>query len=112
MIIYQVLCTVPQAIEEEWRQWMMHEHIRDVMNTEMFDSVRIARILKPEHPSGVRYCIQYYAPSWERYEQYRTDFAPVLQAAHNAKYGGMIEIERTVMETIDSDNVEQSLQAP
>ncbi|MCS6999825.1 MAG: DUF4286 family protein [Bacteroidota bacterium] len=105
MIIYQVLCTVPRSLEEEWRLWMMEEHIRDVMNTEMFDEVHIARVLKPEHPTAVRYCIQYYAPTVEHYEQYRKDFAPVLQAAHNAKYGGMVEIERTVMEIVPMKSV-------
>jgi len=106
MIIYQVLCTMPPSVEDEWRQWMMREHIRDVMNTELFERVHIARVLKPEHPSGVQYCIQYHAPTLAHYEQYRMDFAPVLQAAHKAKYGGIIEIERTVMETLDLDDVE------
>jgi hypothetical protein len=106
MIIYQVLCTVPSAIEDEWRLWMMREHIRDVMNTEMFDHVVVARIIKPEQENTVQYCIQYFAPTREHYEQYRRDFAPVLQAAHNAKYGGMIAVERTVMETIEDTDVE------
>lgn len=109
MIIYQVLCTVPRSIEDEWRLWMMREHIRDVMNTEMFERVEIARVLKPELPVAVQYCIQYYAPTLEHYEQYRKDFAPVLQAAHNAKYGGLITVERTVMETIELRDVEQSV---
>lgn len=105
MIIYQVLCTIPRDIEHEWRQWMLSEHIRDVMNTEMFSDVHIARIFKPAHAETVQYCIQYYAPTMEHYEQYRKDFAPVLQAAHNAKYGGLIGIERTVMETIELEHV-------
>jgi hypothetical protein len=105
MIIYQVLCTVPRSVEHEWRLWMLQEHIRDVMNTELFERVHIARILKPAHPSDVQYCIQYYAPTLAHYEQYRQDFAPVLQAAHNAKYGGLIQIERTVMETIELDDI-------
>lgn len=107
MIIYQVLCTVPRAIEEEWRSWMLREHIRDVMNTEMFDRVTVARIIKPTDEESVRYCIQYSAPTLEHYEQYRRDFAPVLQAAHNAKYGGTIAIERIVMEALDADYVER-----
>lgn len=106
MVIYQVLCTVPRAIEDEWRLWMLREHIRDVMNTEMFEHVMVARVLKPADDGHVRYCIQYYAPTLEHYEQYRKDFAPVLQAAHNAKYGGTISIERTVMVTDDAEHVE------
>jgi len=85
---------------------MLREHIRDVMNTEMFEHVMVARVLKPADDAHVRYCIQYYAPTLEHYEQYRKDFAPVLQAAHNAKYGGTISIERTVMVTDDAEHVE------
>lgn len=99
MVIYQVLCTVPNDIEQDWREWMLDEHIRDVMNTEMFTQFRMSKVLKPTANSATQYCIQYYAQSMEDYEQYRKDFAPVLQAAHNAKYGNQISVERVVMES-------------
>ena len=41
-----------------------------------------------------------FAHAIDDYEQYRKDFAPVLQAAHNAKYGDEILVERIVMEEI------------
>ena len=100
MIIYQVLCTVPVSIEHEWREWMMDEHIRDVMNTEMFIEYRLNKVLKPTITESTQYCIQYYASTLEHYEQYRKDFAPVLQAANNAKFGNTIAVERMVMETL------------
>ncbi|MCX7930219.1 MAG: DUF4286 family protein [Chlorobi bacterium] len=108
MIIYQVLCTVPVAFEDEWITWMMDEHIRDVVNTEMFTHVDVARVMEPACEGAVQYCVQYYCPSLELYEQYRKDFAPVLQAAHNARYGGVVTIERMVMETKSWNQVEQS----
>jgi hypothetical protein len=100
MIIYQVSCTVPNVIEHEWREWMMDEHIRDVMNTELFTEYKLNKVIKPSGTESIQYCIQYFAPSLEHYEQYRRDFAPVLQAAHNAKYGTAIGVDRIVMETL------------
>lgn len=100
MITYQVVCTVPEDIEPEWRDWMLDEHIRDVMDTEMFTEYLLQRVIKP-HPDGtVRYSIRYRADSWEKIEQYRNDFAPVLQAAHNAKYGSSISVERSILEDV------------
>lgn len=97
MIIYQVLCTIPNDVAQEWREWMMQEHIADVMNTEMFIRYSMSLVLKPEQEDGVRYCIQYVANSLDEYERYRTEFAPVLQLAVRAKFGDSIEIERMVM---------------
>ena len=100
MITYQVLCTVPEDIEHEWRDWMLSEHIKDVMDTEMFVEYSLQRVIKP-HPDHItQYAIRYRADSWDKIEQYRKDFAPVLQAAHNAKYGSAISVERSVLEDV------------
>ena len=101
MITYQVLCSVPEEIEAEWRDWMVREHIADVMSTEMFVEYALKRVVKPHPDQVVQYCIQYVTDTREKIEQYRTDFAPVLQAAHNAKYGSSITVERSVMEDVE-----------
>ncbi|MBL7999257.1 MAG: DUF4286 family protein [Candidatus Kapabacteria bacterium] len=100
MIIYQVDCTVPNDVETEWREWMMNEHISDVMNTEMFESFTMHRVVKPVLENHTVYSIQYATDSIGNYERYRLDFAPVLQQAHKAKFGDAITAERCVMETI------------
>ena len=100
MIIYQVFCTVPSDIESDWRTWMLEEHIKDVLDTEMFTGYKLSKVIKPEVENATRFCIQYFARTEEDYEQYRRDFAPVLQAAHNAKYGTQIAVDRTVMSVI------------
>jgi hypothetical protein len=100
MITYQVVCTVPEDIEHEWRDWMLEEHIRDVMGTEMFTEYSLQRVVKPHPEQTVQYSIRYRAESWEKIEQYRSDFAPVLQAAHNAKYGSSITVERSILEDV------------
>lgn len=99
MIIYHVLCTVPDDIAEEWRSWMLGEHIADVMNTEMFSAYNLFEVVKPVLDTAKQFCIQYNAHSIEHYERYRMDFAPVLQLAHKAKYGDSITVERMVMTT-------------
>jgi hypothetical protein len=100
MITYQVVCTVPEEIEVEWRDWMLEEHIRDVMNTEMFSEYTLQRVVRPHPENTVQYVIRYKADSWQKIEQYRADYAPVLQAAHNAKYGSAIEVERCILEDV------------
>ena len=100
MISYQVLCSVPHELEDEWIQWMLGEHIRDVMNTEMFYDYTIHKVLKPEQEGITDYCIRYDAESFARFDQYRQDFAPVLQAASKAKFGERIAISRIVMEKL------------
>ena len=101
MIIYQVVCTVPVEIEQEWKEWMLGEHIRDVMNTELFYAYRLSRVVKPALDTATMYSIQYLAHTLADYERYRLDFADVLQAAAKAKFGSEILIERAVLEMLE-----------
>ncbi len=98
MIIYNVTILIEnETIAEEWLQWMKSTHIPDVMACGLFLGHTLSRIVEPPPAEGVQYSTQYRMSSMADYEQYRDNFAPALQADHNAKYGGKFIAFRSIM---------------
>ena len=100
MIIYNVTVNIDYDAHDEWLHWMKTTHIPDVMNTGMFIEARISRILA-EEDGGKSYSIQYLCESMATYERYRDEYAPALQHAHTAKFGGKFVAFRTLLRVED-----------
>lgn len=101
MILYNVTIILDESVEKEWLNWMKEEHIPEVMATGSFISNRMLVVLDSPN-EGVTYCVQYIAESKAAYETYRNQFAPALQAAHQAKFENKFVAYRTLMEFVDS----------
>jgi hypothetical protein len=98
MILYNVTCNIPEEIETEWLNWMKTEHIPEVMNTQLFLSYKIFKLLtEAEGNEGVNYAIQYFAEHIENYEIYAKDFGPTLKAKTYSKYGDKVLAFRTLL---------------
>ncbi len=94
MVVYQVNAFVPEEFVEQWQEWMISEHIPDVMNTGCFLSSRIMQLISDvEHST---YMIEYVCSSIEVLENYRKELSPELQNRHFEKFGNAIKTSRSV----------------
>ncbi len=101
MIVYNVTCNVGSQMAEEWLKWMLEEHIPEVMQTGCFTEYKILKLLTDaDDNEGVNYAIQYTADSLEMYQQYRSQFGPILQAKTKEKYGDTVLAYRSLLEVI------------
>lgn len=100
MIIYNVTVGVDKSIEAEWLSWMRESHIPKVMNTNMFVSHRMLKVLTHEDPESSSYAIQYSAASMERLQQYLDRFAPALRKEVQDRYGDKQVSYRTILEVM------------
>ena len=100
MVIYTVKININETIHDEWLNWMISEHIPEVMNTGCFSAYGIFKLLLPETHSGITYVIQYECRSSEDYLKYREKFASTLQAKHSEKFDGKFTAERSLMEKL------------
>ncbi len=103
MILYNVTINVEENLHDEWLDWMIHEHIPNVMRTNMFIDYKMYRIISrlPEE-TGTTYSIQYHASGIENYEIYRAVYAPVLQQQTLERFGefNVPMAFRTVLEEV------------
>ncbi|MGA1581954.1 MAG: DUF4286 family protein [Saprospiraceae bacterium] len=110
MILYNVTVQIDHDIQDDWISWMQTIHIPDVMNTGLFSSWRMCKILgQEENPTGVSYAIQYTCASMKDFIRYRDHFAADLQKEHSTRYAGKYAAFRTLLEVIDSGYSEQPL---
>lgn len=101
MILYNVTINVEQSVEPEWLRWMQTEHVLDVLNTKMFTTARIFRLLDVEQSEGTTtYAVQYFAENRAAYERYQQEFAPRLQQESQQRYGTKTVSFRTLMEEV------------
>ena len=96
MIIYNVTANVSDNIVEEWLIWMKEDHIPRVLQTNLFISVSINRIIS-NSDSGTTYAIAYKLESLAILQKYETQYAPKLRDEYNSKFPTNAPAFRTIM---------------
>jgi hypothetical protein len=100
MFLYNVTVGVDKDIEVEWLRWMKQTHIPDVLNTGMFVSSRIYKVLHDQDDGTVSYSVQYFAKSIDEVQQYLEIFAPKLIEEHRQKFHNKHVAFRTLLEEV------------
>ena len=100
MIIYNVTINIEESISQEWLYWMEKTHIPEVMNTGMFVSAKMTRVMVEEQMGGITYSIQYSCESKSKLDEYQIQFAQKLQQKHTQKFKGKFVAFRTLLEVI------------
>ncbi|MGZ8538072.1 MAG: DUF4286 family protein, partial [Flavisolibacter sp.] len=98
--IYNVTNKVEPSIANEWLQWMLNEHIPDIMETKCFYSSRLVKILEIDESEGPTYAIQYFAASRSDYNRYIEIYADTMRKKAFDKWGDKFFAFRSVMEIV------------
>jgi hypothetical protein len=99
-IIYNVTIKVEQAIIDEWLDWLLNEHIKEVMATECFTDCRVVRLLEVDETEGPTYAVQYLAPSKSIYNHYIIKYSEALRQKSYDRWGQRFIAFRSVMEVV------------
>ena len=100
MILYNVTVSIDKDAEAEWVAWMKDKHIPDILNTGMFVSARIFKVLNEDEAESTSYAVQYLAESMEHIQLYQQRYAPPLQEEHHARFRGKYAAFRTLLEAV------------
>lgn len=86
MLLYNVTVGIDKDVEMEWLRWMKEKHIPDVLNTGMFVSSKMYKVLHDQDDNTISYSVQYFAKSIDHIQQYLEVFAPMLIEEHRRKF--------------------------
>ncbi len=100
MIIYNVTVKINLDAHDEWLLWMQETHIPDVMNTGLFESYKMARILGHDESDGITYATQFECPDMKTLQLYSTKHAPQLQEDVKKRFPDKFVAFRTLMEVV------------
>lgn len=99
MYIYNITINVDSSIHREWLSWI-EDHIKEVLETDLFLSAKLTRVLVEEEMGGVTYSVQYTAKSRESLDQYYEVHAPKLRNDSLRKFSDKIVSFRTELKVI------------
>jgi hypothetical protein len=100
MLLYNVTVGVDKDIEQEWLVWMKEKHIPDVLETGMFISSKIYKVLHDQDDGTVSYSVQYFAKSIDQVQRYLEVYAPALIEEHRQKFHNRHVAFRTLLEEV------------
>ncbi|HUC81580.1 MAG TPA: DUF4286 family protein [Flavisolibacter sp.] len=100
MIIYNVTIKVEESIASAWLNWLLNEHIPEVMSTGCFSSHKVVRLLEVDETEGPTYAIQYNADSKADYNRYIQLHAPGMRQKSFDKWGNSFIAFRSVMQVV------------
>ena len=99
-VIYNVTIKVEGSIADAWLQWLLAEHIPDVMGTGCFSSHKVVRLLEVDESEGPTYAIQYSADSKADYNRYIAIHASGMRQKSFDKWGNRFIAFRSVMQVV------------
>jgi hypothetical protein len=99
-VIYNVTIKVSGNIADEWLQWLLNEHIPDVMNTGCFISHQVVRLLEVDDSEGPTYAVQYLSISKADYNRYISMHANEMRERSYKKWGDQFIAFRSVMQLV------------
>jgi hypothetical protein len=99
-IIYNVTVKVEQQIAEAWLQWLLREHIPDILKTKCFTDYKVVRLLEVDDSEGPTYAIQYNAESKADYNRYIEQHATEMRNRSFKKWGEQFIAFRSVMQVV------------
>ncbi|RZJ73448.1 MAG: DUF4286 family protein [Flavobacterium sp.] len=100
-IIYNVTIKVAEPIKETWLQWLIEEHIPEVIATGCFTHATPTRLLEIDDSEGPTYAIQYHAESKAMYNLYIEKYAGLLRQKSFDKWGNQFIAFRSVMQIVN-----------
>jgi hypothetical protein len=100
MYIYNVTVNVEKEIISEWIVWMKEVHIPEVLETGMFVSCQLNKVMVEEE-QGETFAVQYTAKELENIRLYQEMYAPALQKETLNKFGQKCVAFRTILEVME-----------
>ena len=101
MFIYNVTVQVDKGIAEQWLNWLLSEHIPELLSTGCFSNYQLVKLLDVDESEAITYAIQYYSASRELIDKYLNEHAADMRNKTVAKWNDRFVAFRTIMEVIN-----------
>ena len=85
-VLYNVTVKVEHSVVKEWKEYMIQNHILDVMNTGCFLEFKLTQLKYLDETDGITFAIQYIAKNQDQLDKYQREFAMELQRDHQIKF--------------------------
>jgi len=103
MIIYNVTVQIEHSKHKEWLQWLKADQIPAMMETMMFLSHRLCRLLGQDETVGPTYAVQYFCNSIDNYNRYVEEHSAAMKKLQADRFGNHYIAFHTLLEVLPLD---------
>lgn len=100
MILYNITVIIEDSINDEWLAWMTGNFISRAMDTGLFASNRLLKVLDSPN-EGTTYCVQFIADNMNFYQRFKQDYEPAILNDLTNRFASRFVSFSTLMELID-----------
>ena len=101
MFIYNVTVKTDASIAEEWEQWMLKEHIPELLATGLFQECRLCRLTDTDDDdNSPTYSAQYTCASRQDYDRYIAEWASIMRQKGLERFPGRFVAFRSIMDVL------------
>lgn len=100
MIVYNTTIKINKSIHEAWTNWLLQEHIPEIMKSKLFSSYAFYKLLEQEDSEGPTFVLQFFTQSIDTYRDYMDMYAPALRKKEFEKWGLIYVAFTTLLETV------------
>lgn len=100
MLVYNITIKVDKDIHLQWMDWMKTEYLPEHMDTGLFSSQRMLRILDIDETDGFTYALQFELTGISDFERYISVQSTVFQNNARRKWGEKMLSFATIMEVV------------
>ena len=101
MIIYNTTTKVAHHFVADWQEWMLHTFLPKILETGLFQSCQMHRLLDQEDDEGETFVAQCQANTRSDYDLFLAHHATALRKEVHEKFGTHVISFHTLMEVID-----------
>ena len=98
MFLYNETIGIDKDIEQQWLQWMQHNHMPAIMRLDIFRDARLYKILHNTDDNTVSYSAQYFADSITDVQRYLDQHEPALTQHLRNAFPDRHVVFRTLLE--------------
>ena len=100
MYVLNITTKVNHAIAEEWKNWMLLEHIPEMLSTKLFTSNNFYILLDQENDEGLTYVSQYFFDDINNYNSYVKDISKAFTEKSILKWSNGFISFKTIMQSV------------
>jgi len=100
MFIYNVTIKIDWSIHDAWVEWMLNEHIPQMIKTGCFTDAKLVRLLETDEKDGPTYATQYFAESKADYNRYIENHSAKMRQKTFDRWGDRFVAFRSLMQII------------
>lgn len=101
MIILNETVKVDHQVLDSWQEWVEQIHIPAMMDTGIFSSYKLCRLLGMNETDGVTFALQFVAADMKSLHTYQVQYAPQFSSDMTQRFGELALAFRTILRVLE-----------